>query len=209
MATEIKVDVFEIIRNVKIVPVIKLDSVEQAVPLAEALFNGGIPVAEVTFRTSAAAASISAIRKALPQMIVGAGTVINTEYARLAIDAGAQFIVSPGLNLETIKYVQSFALPMIPGVATPSEIEVALCNGLDVLKLFPAEVLGGTKMLDALKGPFPHVKFLPTGGINEKNMLEYLNKKNVLAVGGSWMISPDFNQVTELCIQAKNQLNLK
>lgn len=198
--------VFEIIRNVGIVPVIKLDTVEQAVPLAQALFDGGIPIAEVTFRTAAAAPAITAIRKTLPQMLVGAGTVINKKFARCAIEAGAQFIVSPGFNPETVDFVQSSALPMIPGVATPSEVEIALCKGLDVLKLFPAEVLGGTKILDALFGPFPQVKFLPTGGINDKNMFSYLAKKNVLAVGGSWMIKPNLAEVTELCKHAIAQM---
>lgn len=198
--------VIEILGNIKIVPVIKLDSVEQAVPLAQALWDGGIPIAEVTFRTQAAAAGIKEIRNALPKMLVGAGTVINKDLAKKAIDAGAQFIVSPGLNLETVDFVQSAAVPMIPGVATPSEVELALCKGLNVLKLFPAEVLGGIKYLDALAGPFPQVQFLPTGGINAENMASYLGKKNVLAVGGSWMISFDLTQVTNLSIQAVNQL---
>lgn len=195
-------DVFGHIRDIRIIPVIKLESAEQAVPLAQALQDGGISIAEITFRTEAAAAGISAIRKALPEMLVGAGTVINMEYARRAIEAGAQFIVSPGFNPPVVDYVSQSGVAMIPGIATPSEIELALCKGLTVLKFFPAEALGGTKMLTAFSGPFPHVEFIPTGGISAENASAYLQEKNVLAVGGSWMIKEDINLVTRLSREA-------
>ncbi len=191
--------VFEKIREAKIIPVIKLDCVEEAVPLAKALLKGGIPVAEVTFRTKAAAQGIAAIRCELPQMLVGAGTVINAEYARQAVKAGAQFVVAPGFNVQVVDYVVAQGITMIPGVATPTEIEQALCKDLEVLKFFPAEAMGGIKTLCALAGPFANVKFVPTGGINEKNAHDYLMQKNVLAVGGSWMISKNLELVTKTC----------
>lgn len=177
--------VFEIIKSAKVIPVIKLNSVEEAVPLARSLLKEGIPVVEITFRTACAAEGIKAIRNEVPEILVGAGTVINMEYAQKAIDAGCQFVVSPGFNPEVVDYVLSKNIPMIPGVATPSEVEIALCKGLEVLKFFPAQVLGGVEMLKALAGPFPNVMFIPTGGINEQNACEYLNQKNVLAVGRS------------------------
>lgn len=181
---------------------IRLDSPGQAVPLARALLEGGIPVAEVTFRTGAAAGGIRAIRRELPGMLVGAGTVISTDIARQAVEAGAQFVVAPGFNPEVVDYVLSRKIPMVPGVATPSEVEQALLKGLDVLKFFPAEVMGGVRMLDALSGPFPDVLFVPTGGISAQNLADYLGRKNVLAVGGSWMIKQDLGLVTRLCREA-------
>lgn len=194
--------VFDKIRDFGIIPVIKLDTVEQAVPLAQALINGGLNVAEVTFRTEAAFEGIKAIKSAFPNMLVGAGTVINKDFAKKAIEAGSEFIVAPGFNPEVVDYVLAQNVAMIPGVATPSEVELALCKGLSVLKLFPAEVLGGVAMLKALNGPFPNVKFVPTGGINQENCKNYLDCKNVLAVGGSWMIKKDLQDVERLTKQA-------
>ncbi len=190
------------IRDIGIIPVIKLNSVEQAVPLAKALINGGIPAAEVTFRTAAAAEGIKAIKEAYPEMLLGAGTVINKEYAQKAIDAGAEFIVAPGFNPEVIDFVMSKGVPMIPGVATPGEIEQALGRGLNVLKFFPAEAAGGVAMLDAFAGPFPNVKFMATGGINAKNMGDYFKRKNIIAIGGSWMVKDDTELVTKLSKEA-------
>nr|MCR4713425.1 bifunctional 4-hydroxy-2-oxoglutarate aldolase/2-dehydro-3-deoxy-phosphogluconate aldolase [Treponemataceae bacterium] len=166
-------DLLDRIRDTGIIPVIKLTSVEQAVPLAKALLDGGIPAAEVTFRSAAAADGIKAIKEAYPEMLLGAGTVINKDFAKRAIDAGAEFIVSPGFNPEVIDFVLDKGVPMIPGVATPGEIEQALCKGLDVLKFFPAEAAGGVAMLNAFAGPFSNVRFMATGGINAKNMGEY------------------------------------
>lgn len=181
------------------IPVIKLERVEDAVPLARALLEGGLPVAEVTFRTEAAAAGIAAIRREVPQVLVGAGTVLTTSQAQEAIAAGAQFVVAPGSNSKVIDQVLAAGIPMIPGVATPTEVEAALERGLAVLKFFPAQVLGGVAMMKALSGPYPQVKFVPTGGIDESNMREYLQQKNVLAVGGSWMVRPDLDEVRRLC----------
>lgn len=200
--TEKFAEIYDAIGKAGIIPVIKLERVEDAVPLARALLEGGIPVAEVTFRTEAAAAGIAAIRRELPQMLVGAGTVLTTEQTAAAIESGAQFVVAPGSNDRVIEGVLAAGIPMIPGVATPSEIEAALERGLRVLKLFPAEVLGGIAMLKALAGPYPQVQFVPTGGIFASNLKSYLQQKNVLAVGGSWMIQSDLDEVRRLCQEA-------
>lgn len=198
--------VYNKIGEVGIIPVIKLNRVEEAVPLAQALLAGGIPVAEVTFRTEAAAEGIATIRREFPQMLVGAGTVLSTEQATAAIEAGAQFVVSPGSNGKIIDRVLTAGVAMIPGVATPTEIESAMEKGLRVLKFFPAEALGGIAMLKALAGPYPQIKFVPTGGISAGNMKEYLHQKNVLAVGGSWMIHSDLEIVQQLCQEAQKSV---
>lgn len=198
--------VYNKIGEVGIIPVIKLNRVEEAVPLAQALLAGGIPVAEVTFRTEAAAAGIAAIRREFPQMLVGAGTVLTTEQSTAAVEAGAQFVVSPGSNGKIIDRVLTAGVAMIPGVATPTEIEAAMEKGLRVLKFFPAEALGGVAMLKALAGPYPQIKFVPTGGISAGNMKEYLHQKNVLAVGGSWMIHSDLEIVQQLCQEAQKSV---
>lgn len=195
-------EIYNRIGKAAIIPVIKLERVEEAVPLARSLLAGGIPVAEVTFRTSAAAEGIAAIRREVPQMLVGAGTVLTTDQANAAIQAGAQFVVSPGSNGKIIDRVLSAGVAMIPGVATPSEIEAAMERGLNVLKFFPAEALGGIAMLKALSGPYSQIKFVPTGGISANNMQDYLHQKNVLAVGGSWMIQSDLEMVKQLCQEA-------
>lgn len=198
--------VYNKIGEVGIIPVIKLNRVEEAVPLAQALLAGGIPVAEVTFRTEAAAEGIATIRREFPQMLVGAGTVLTTEQATAAIEAGAQFVVSPGSHGKIIDRVLTAGVAMIPGVATPTEIEAAMEKGLRVLKFFPAEALGGIAMLKALSGPYPQIKFVPTGGISAGNMKEYLHQKNVLAVGGSWMIHSDLEIVQQLCQEAQKSV---
>ena len=195
-------DIYNRIGKATIIPVIKLNRVEEAVPLAQALLAGGIPVAEVTFRTEAAAEGIAAIRREVPQMLVGAGTVLTTDQAIAAVEAGAQFVVSPGSNGKIIDRVLAAGVAMIPGVATPSEIEAAMERGLNVLKFFPAEALGGIAMLKALSGPYSQIKFVPTGGISANNMKDYLHQKNVLAVGGSWMIQSDLEMVKQLCQEA-------
>ena len=195
-------EIYNRIGKAAIIPVIKLERVEEAVPLARYLLAGGIPVAEVTFRTSAAAEGIAAIRREVPQMLVGAGTVLTTDQANAAIQAGAQFVVSPGSNGKIIDRVLAAGVAMIPGVATPSEIEAAIERGLNVLKFFPAEALGGIAMLKSLSGPYSQIKFVPTGGISANNMKDYLHQKNVLAVGGSWMIQSDLEMVKQLCQEA-------
>ena len=195
-------EIYNRIGKAAIIPVIKLNRVEEAVPLAQALLAGGIPVAEVTFRTDAAAEGIAAIRREVPQMLVGAGTVLTTDQAIAAVEAGAQFVVSPGSNGKIIDRVLAAGVAMIPGVATPSEIEAAMERGLNVLKFFPAEALGGIAMLKALSGPYSQIKFVPTGGVGPDNMKDYLHQKNVLAVGGSWMIQSDLEMVKQLSQEA-------
>ena len=172
-----------------IVPVVVLDRAEDALPLAECLIEGGLPCAEVTFRTAAAEESIRKIVKAYPDMIIGAGTVLTTEQADRAIDAGASFIVSPGLNPKVTEHVLKKGVPMTPGVCTPTEIEAAMQFGLDVLKFFPAEPSGGLKMIKALAAPYVGLNFMPTGGISPANVRDYLSYDRIVACGGSWMVS--------------------
>lgn len=183
------------IENARIIPVVKVDVVEDALSIARALIDGGINAMEITFRTTEGEAGykkisdcIKAVCDKMPQMLVGAGTVINADLAEKAVNAGAQFIVSPGFNPETVDYCISRNVPVYPGVNCPSQIEMALSKNLNVLKFFPAEECGGLKMLKALSGPFPTVKFMATGGINEKNAGKYLASSNIAAVGGSWMV---------------------
>ena len=191
-----------------IVPVVKIDRAEDAVPLAQALCDGGLPCAEVTFRTSAAAAAISAITKAFPEMLVGAGTVLTTEQADAAMEAGAKFIVSPGLNPAIVKYCVDKGYPIAPGCATPSDIEQALSLGLEVVKFFPAEAAGGLEMIKAMSAPYGSLKFMPTGGINPQNVREYLAYDRIAACGGSWMVkntmieNNEFDRIEELVKEA-------
>ena len=179
------------LNKIGIVPVVVLDRVEDALPLAEALMKGGLPCAEVTFRTAAAEEAIRQIAKAYPDMLVGAGTVLTTEQADRAIDAGANFIVSPGFNPKVTSYVLSKGVPMTPGVCTPTEIEAAMELGLDVVKFFPAEPAGGLPMIKALAAPYVGLKFMPTGGINASNVRDYLKYDRIVACGGSWMVKGD------------------
>ena len=199
-------EIIEKLIDAKIIPVIKIDSPQEAVPLARALLQGGITVAEVTFRTEAAADGIAAIHAQVPEMLLGAGTVLTVENAQKAIDAGARFVVAPGFDPAVVDYVVEQGIAMIPGVATPTEVSLALGRGLHILKFFPAEVLGGIKMLDALAGPFPGVQFIPTGGITRSNMESYFRCKNVVAIGGSWMVQKDLVQVIELSREAVSAL---
>ncbi len=171
-----------------LVPVIKIEDASKAVPLAKALCDGGLPVAEVTFRTSCAAEAIAAMAKAYPDMLVGAGTVLTTEQVDAAVAAGSKFIVSPGFNPKIVKYCVDRNIPIVPGTSRPSDVEAAIELGLDVVKFFPAEAAGGIPMLSSLGGPYAGLKFMPTGGIDEKNLLDYLKLKNVLACGGSFMV---------------------
>ena len=174
-----------------IVPVVVLNNVEDAVPLAGALLKGGIDFMEITFRTDCAAECISVISKEVPDMTVGAGTVLNVEQAKLAVDCGAKFIVSPGLDEATVKWAIENDIPVIPGTVTPTEIMKAISLGLKVVKFFPADVYGGIKAIKALSAPFGQVKFLPTGGVSEANLNEFAANKSVIAVGGSWVCKKD------------------
>ena len=172
-----------------IVPVVVLNDAEDALPLGEKLMAGGLPCAEVTFRTAAAEESIRRMAKAYPDMLVGAGTVLTIEQADRAIGAGAKFIVSPGFNPKVTEYVLKKGVPMTPGVCTPTEIEAAMAFGLDVLKFFPAEPSGGLKMIKAVAAAYVSLRFMPTGGINAGNVRDYLAYDRIVACGGSWMVS--------------------
>ncbi|MBQ0070916.1 MAG: bifunctional 4-hydroxy-2-oxoglutarate aldolase/2-dehydro-3-deoxy-phosphogluconate aldolase [Spirochaetales bacterium] len=201
-------ELFEYFHNIGIVPVVKIDDASKAEKLAEAMIKGGILCAEVTFRTDAAEEAIARMSKAFPEMMVGAGTVLNAETAEKAVKAGAKFIVSPGLDEGTVKWCQANGVPVTPGVSSASEVQHGINLGLSVLKLFPAEAVGGVKMVKDLGGPFPKVKFMTTGGINQKNLADYAKCPNILAVGGSWMVkadlinNEDWDEITRLCKEA-------
>ena len=184
-------DTLKQIGSTGIVPVVVLNKVADAEPLAEALIKGGLPCAEVTFRTDSAEESIRVIAKKFPDMFVGAGTVLTTEQVDRAIGAGAKFIVSPGLNPKVVEYCIKKGYPITPGIMTPTELEVALGFGLDVVKFFPAENAGGLKMIKAMSAPYTMMKFMPTGGINATNVRDYLACDKILACGGSWMVKGD------------------
>ncbi|NLG84079.1 MAG: bifunctional 4-hydroxy-2-oxoglutarate aldolase/2-dehydro-3-deoxy-phosphogluconate aldolase [Firmicutes bacterium] len=191
-----------------IVPVVRLDRPENAVPLGRALLAGGLPCAEITFRTEAAEESIRRITAELPEMLIGAGTVLTVEQAKRAVAAGARFIVTPGFNPPVVQYCIENNIPITPGVSNPSDIDMALGFGLKVLKFFPAEVLGGLDAVKAISAAYGMVKFIPTGGVNTANLNEYLSFPKVHAVGGSWMVKPDlivagnFEEITRLTREA-------
>lgn len=180
-------DIFEEVGKIRIVPVVVLNDAEKAVPLAEALCKGGLPCAEVTFRTDAAEESIKRIANARPDMLVGAGTVLSPEQADRAMAAGAKFIVSPGLNPKVVEHCLKNNYPVCPGIMTPTEIELAMSFGLERVKFFPAEQAGGLKMIKALAAPYTKLKFMPTGGLNAQNITEYFAYEKIFACGGSWM----------------------
>ncbi|HKL73948.1 MAG TPA: bifunctional 4-hydroxy-2-oxoglutarate aldolase/2-dehydro-3-deoxy-phosphogluconate aldolase [Clostridia bacterium] len=179
----------------KIVPVVVLNTLQDTVPTLQGLYNGGIKVAEITFRTSCAPDAISLARKTFPDMMVGAGTVINEKQCVQAINAGATFIVSPGFSSSVNKVCNRKNIPYIPGAVTPTEIMAALEEGLTVLKFFPAQNFGGVKMLKALSAAFPQVSFVPTGGIDENNMKEFLLLPFVKAIGGSFMLKGTYEEI--------------
>ncbi|MFC0035213.1 bifunctional 4-hydroxy-2-oxoglutarate aldolase/2-dehydro-3-deoxy-phosphogluconate aldolase [Cardiobacterium valvarum] len=184
----------ERLRAIKIVPVIALDNAADAVPLGAALRESGIPVAEITFRSPAAAEAIRRLRDADPDILIAAGTVLNAAQAKAAQQAGADFIVSPGFNPNTVKACQDMDIPITPGINNPTAIEAALEHGIDTVKYFPAEASGGIPMLKALLAPYAMLKIMPTGGINTKNIRDYLAIKNVIACGGSWMVEKSLLQ---------------
>lgn len=180
-------DVLSAFRAMKLVPVIVIESADDAIPLAAALSDGGLPCAEVTFRTPTAAEAITRIASKYPDMLVGAGTVLTPPQAARALAAGARFVVAPGFNPAVVDYCQERKVPVFPGVCTPTEIEMALMKNLSVLKFFPAEAAGGLAFLKAVSAPYAGVEFMPTGGINLGNLTNYLGFKRVVACGGSWM----------------------
>ena len=184
-------NVVDQIGHLGLVPVIEITNAASAVPLGQALLAAGLPCAEITFRTPAAAAAIDILRRECPGLLAGAGTVLTPAQVDAAADAGAAFIVAPGFNPATLERARARGLPMIPGVCTPTEIEQALSHGVDVLKFFPAEASGGVAFLKVVSAPYKNVRFIPTGGISASNLASYLVLPQVLACGGSWMVSKE------------------
>ena len=201
-------EILEKIGQIGIVPVVVLNDAKDAKSLGEALIKGGLPCAEVTFRTEAAEESIRIMSEAFPDMLVGAGTVLTTEQVDRAVAAGAKFIVSPGTNPKVVEYCIKKNVPVCPGTCTPSDVEQALEFGLEVVKFFPAEPSGGLKFIKAIAAPYTGVKFMPTGGISADNVRDYLKYDRILACGGSWMVKSDlisqrnFDKIAELTAEA-------
>ena len=199
--------VLEAIATARLLPVVVIDDAQAAPPLAAALSRGGLRCAEITLRTAAAETALRAMA-ADPGMVVGAGTVLNAAQAARAIGAGARYIVTPGLSLEVVRHCQARSVPVFPGVATASEMLAALDAGIETVKFFPAEQLGGVSMLKALAAPFPMMRFIPTGGVTAANLAGYLRHPAVLAAGGSWMVAAslinagDFDEITRLTAEA-------
>ncbi len=200
--------VLEELSKIGIVPVIALDDAKDAEPLGRALIDGGLPCAEVTFRTAAAEESIRIMASKFPELLVGAGTVLTTEQVDRAVNAGAKFIVSPGLNPKVVRYCVEKGIPITPGTTNPSDVEVAIECGLEVVKFFPAEAAGGLNMIKSMAAPYTNMKFMPTGGISASNLNSYLDFNKIIACGGSWMVKKElvnageFGKITELCKEA-------
>ena len=200
--------VLDQLRKIGIIPVIKIDDAEKAVPLAKALIAGGIPCAEITFRTAQGEKAIAAINKEVPGILLGAGTVLTVEQVDKAIAAGAKFIVSPGFNPKVVSHCVEKGIPITPGCSNPSDVEMALEMGLDTVKFFPAEQAGGLEYIKAIAAPYPSVSFVPTGGINAQNIGKYIAYEKILACGGSWMVNADlinsgsFEKISSLCREA-------
>ena len=198
----------QILEEYGVVPVVVLKNVKDAIPLADALYEGGLPCAEVTFRTDAAEESIRLMAEKYPDMLIGAGTVLTCEQVDRAVGAGAKFIVSPGFDPEIVDYCIEKNIPVFPGCITPSEVAQAVKRGLKVIKFFPAEQAGGVAMIKAMGAPYGMIKFMPTGGISAKNLNEYLSCSNIVCCGGSWMVKGDlitegkFDEITKLTKEA-------
>ena len=205
-------DVLSRLAAAGVVPVVVLDKAEDAVPTARAMLAGGIDVMEITFRTAAAADSIRAVAAEVPDMLVGAGTVINLDQCKLAVECGAKFIVSPGYDEETVAWCVDNGVAVTPGCVTPTEIMMAKKHNLNVIKFFPANVYGGLKALKSLSGPFPGTRFIPTGGVSNENIAEFASSPIIHAVGGSWPVPKkeinegNFAKITELCAEARKAL---
>ena len=202
-------DVLERLANSIVVPVVVLDKAEDAVPTAKAMAAGGVDTMEITFRTACTPEAIKAVAENCPEVCVGAGTVLNLEQAKLAVEMGAKFIVSPGFSEEVVAWCVENGIPVAPGCVTPTEIMAALKHGLKMIKFFPANVYGGLNAMKNLSAPFVGVKFLPTGGVNAANIKEYIDAPFIHAVGGSW-VSPkadikagNWDKITRLCIEAR------
>ena len=190
-------NVLEEIRHYRLVPVVAIHKIEDAIPTMEALIKGGLPVAEITYRTACAKDAIKLAIEKFPEALIGAGTVINAKQAEEAISLGVKFIVSPGLSEEVANVCKAHKVVYVPGCVTPTEIMKALELGIDVIKFFPASNYGGLKTIKALNGPFPQVTFMPTGGVNEENILEYLAYPHIIACGGSFMMKGSFEEIQE------------
>lgn len=197
--------IIEVLQISPIIPVVVIENIKDAVPLAQSLIEGGIPIIEVTLRSSCALEAIELIAKNVPRMRVGAGTILNPTQLEQAQNRGAEFLISPGLTIKLLEYAKKKDMPLIPGVSSSSEVMQALELGYSALKFFPAEYCGGVKLLNAFNGPFKGVKFCPTGGISIDNMRSYLNLENVLCVGGSWLTpkhliqNKEWDKITEIC----------
>ncbi|GAA7487632.1 bifunctional 4-hydroxy-2-oxoglutarate aldolase/2-dehydro-3-deoxy-phosphogluconate aldolase [Helicobacter pylori] len=197
--------IIEVLQISPIVPVVVIENIKDAVPLAQSLIEGGIHIIEVTLRSSCALEAIELIAKNVPKMRVGAGTILNPTQLEQAQNRGAEFLISPGLTIKLLEYAKKKDMPLIPGVSSSSEVMQALELGYNALKFFPAEYCGGVKLLNAFNGPFKGVKFCPTGGISADNMHSYLNLENVLCVGGSWLTpknliqNKEWDKITEIC----------
>ncbi len=200
--------IIEVLQISPIVPVVVIENIKDAVPLAQSLIEGGIPIIEVTLRSSCALEAIELIAKNVPKMRVGAGTILNLTQLEQAQNRGAEFLISPGLTIKLLEHAKKKDMPLIPGVSSSSEVMQALELGYSALKFFPAEYCGGVKLLNAFNGPFKGVKFCPTGGISADNMHSYLNLENVLCVGGSWLTpknliqNKEWDKITEICKRA-------
>ncbi|EQL53245.1 bifunctional 4-hydroxy-2-oxoglutarate aldolase/2-dehydro-3-deoxy-phosphogluconate aldolase [Helicobacter pylori] len=197
--------IIEVLQISPIIPVVVIENIKDAVPLAQSLVEGGIHIIEVTLRSSCALEAIELIAKNVPKMRVGAGTILNPTQLEQAQNRGAEFLISPGLTIKLLEYAKKKDMPLIPGVSSSSEVMQALELGYSALKFFPAEYCGGVKLLNAFNGPFKGVKFCPTGGISADNMHSYLNLENVLCVGGSWLTpknliqNKEWDKITEIC----------
>src|SRR6266487_947928 len=208
-----KYSIFDNFYKIGVIPVLEIDSVRRAKPLAEALIAGGLPIAEVTLRTESALDSIRVIASEVRDAIVGAGTVINREQAEAARDAGAQFLVSPGMVEEVVVWAQDNQIPVLAGAVTPTEMIRGINLGLDILKFFPAETMGGLKAIKAISDPFPQLRFIPTGGVRLENLTEYLQMKKIHAAGGSWMAKRQmiadgkFDEITRMAKEASDIVN--
>lgn len=202
------------IARYRLLPVVVLKNTEAALPLGRALIDGGLPIAEVTFRTSAAEASIRAMAETYPEMMVGAGTVLTTDQVDRAVGAGAKFILSPGFNPVVVDYCLSKGILMMPGVNSPTDVEMAMSRGLRVVKFFPAEASGGIPFIKALSSPYSEMRFIPTGGIGRKNLADYLALPSVIACGGSWIVDAPlveagrFDEVARLTKEAMTSIEV-
>ena len=196
-------NVLERVNEIKLVPVVVLNNVEETIPVIQALHDGDVPIAEICFRTDCAAECIKLAVEKFPNDLIGAGTVINATQCEQAIDCGAKFIVSPGLSSEVARVCKERNVPYLPGIVTPTEIMQAIDFGLNVVKFFPAGVFGGLKAINAMGAAFPSVKFMPTGGVDNSNLKEFVENKKIIACGGSWLVKGTPENITKICLEAR------